>query len=289
MSDALDAVRQPTDAALSPFDQIRRVRPDGTEYWSARDLMPMLGYEKWDRFEDAVDRAKAAAAISGQDVADHFPGAGKKVSIGSGATRIIADYHLSRLACYLVAMNGDPRKPDIAAAQTYFAVRTREAEVAQATRELPRTFAEALRALADESEAREAEQAARLEAETRAAELEPPARAWQSLADARGDYSVDEAAKMLARDPSISIGRDRLFKWMRAHDWVYRSRDGRLHAMQNRVDQKLLAEKTNTPYWSSKENCLVRPAPTIRVTPKGLGRLYRELGGMEPIEGIEVA
>lgn len=119
---------EPTDGEESPFNAIRHVTAEGREFWSARDLMPLLGYEKWERFSDTIDRAKVSAANAGYDVATQFPAAGKKVSIGSGADRVVADVHLSRYACYLVALNGDPRKPEIAAAQTYFVIRTREAE-----------------------------------------------------------------------------------------------------------------------------------------------------------------
>ncbi|AFL47963.1 hypothetical protein AVANI_55 [Mycobacterium phage Avani] len=113
----------------SPFDAIRRSTPEGREYWSARELMPLLGYEKWERFADAIGRAKIAAHNSGYVVAEQFPGAGKMVELGSGATRRVDDYHLSRYACYLVAMSSDARKPEVAAALTYFAIRTREAEM----------------------------------------------------------------------------------------------------------------------------------------------------------------
>lgn len=114
--------------AGTPFDAIRREDEDG-EYWSARDLMPLLGYRQWRRFEDAIDRAKLACANSGHDVAGNFAGAGKVAGRRGPAQD---DYRLTRYACYLVAMNGDPRKAEIAAAQTYFAVKTRQAEVADA-------------------------------------------------------------------------------------------------------------------------------------------------------------
>ena len=118
----------PHDGACSPFDAIRRITPGGCEFWSARDLQPLLGYEKWERFADAIGRAKVAAHNSGYDVAQNFPSAGK-VSGTRGPAQ--ADYHLSRYACYLVALNGDPRKDEIAKAQTYFVIKTREAETAQ--------------------------------------------------------------------------------------------------------------------------------------------------------------
>jgi hypothetical protein len=120
-------------ATQSPFDAIA-LREGGREVWSARDLMPKLGYRKWERFFDAIERAKVACSNSGHRPADHFPGAGKMVKIGSETERQVEDFHLTRYAAYLVAMNGDPRKPEIAAAQTYFAIKTREAETASVQR-----------------------------------------------------------------------------------------------------------------------------------------------------------
>jgi DNA-damage-inducible protein D len=110
------------------FDSIRQISPYGAEYWSARDLYPLLGYDTWRRFETAIERAKIACANMGQEVADHFAGAVKMLQIGSGAQREVEDYTLSRFGCYLAAMNGDPRKPEIASAQGYFAVQTRRME-----------------------------------------------------------------------------------------------------------------------------------------------------------------
>lgn len=114
----------------SPFDRIRRVTEDGAEFWSARELCTELDYETWRNFAAAVNRAQAAAENTGT-AGDHFVDANKMVAIGSGSERRLDDWHLTRYGAYLVVMNGDPRKPEIAAAQSYFAIRTREAEVAK--------------------------------------------------------------------------------------------------------------------------------------------------------------
>lgn len=115
-------------AGQSPFDAIRQVRSDGTEFWSARDLMPLLGYDKWQNFEAAITRAKAAIINQNMFATSHVTDAGKLVERPQGGTTRLGDFELSRFACYLVAMNGDPRKSEVAAAQAYFAIQTRVAE-----------------------------------------------------------------------------------------------------------------------------------------------------------------
>lgn len=101
----------------------------GVEYWLARDIQFLLGYSKWDNFLNVVTKAKIACETSGHAVVDHFAGVGKMVDLGSGSQREVEDLMLTRYACYLMAQNGDPRKPEIAFAQTYFAVQTRRAEL----------------------------------------------------------------------------------------------------------------------------------------------------------------
>jgi hypothetical protein len=131
----------PSDGS-SPFDSTRHLDDEG-EHWFARELMPQMAYPRWQQFEPVIERAMAAARNTGLDPLEVFRVIPKNPSRQGG--RPGNDYRLTRYAAYLTAMNGDPRKPEVAAAQTYFAAKTREAEVAQAHQFMvPTTFAGAL-------------------------------------------------------------------------------------------------------------------------------------------------
>jgi DNA-damage-inducible protein D len=111
------------------FEDIKHVREDGTEYWSARELAPALEYTQWRNFSKVIGRAMIACENSGHSVPDDFAEVSKIVDAGA-TSKPIKDYELSRYACYLIVQNGDPRKEVIALGQTYFAIQTYRQEVA---------------------------------------------------------------------------------------------------------------------------------------------------------------
>jgi len=122
--------KEVTAYSQQTFESIKHIDENGAEFWLARELQIALEYAQWRRFQESVERAKTACEASGLDMADHFADIGKMVDLGSGSQRKIADIKLSRYACYLIVMNGDPRKEVIALGQTYFAVKTRQQEIA---------------------------------------------------------------------------------------------------------------------------------------------------------------
>lgn len=249
----------------SPFDSIKQTREDGTEFWSARDLMPMLGYEKWERFADAIERARQSMENVGTDPDRNA----SRLREPFGKTRQVGvNFHLTRYACYLVAMNGDSRKPEVAAAQTYFAVRTREAEVRPVEQpELPRTYLEALEHLVNSERARVREAKAREAIEAYAHELEPKADAFDAFMSADGTYSVGAVAKMLG------LSQNKLFDLLRNTGILIAK-----GAMRNTPYQSYMHHFDVNPHHFERSDGTRGTSYTTRVQPSGIEFIRRKLG-----------
>ncbi|MDV2474202.1 hypothetical protein F8M49_29915 [Rhodococcus zopfii] len=250
----------------SPFDSIRRTRVDGAEFWSARDLMPILEYPRWQEFIPAIDRAKAAAAAQGHDVATLF-----RVNPEKSGGRPRENYELARFACYLVAMNGDPRKDAVAKAQAYFAIQTRIAETSVPMPAIPQSYVAALRAAADEAERAEV-------AERQVAELTPKA--------AYVDGFVTDADLLSFRTvaSTLDIGETQLRDLLIENNWIYKETATRWsESKQCKETVNRYSEYAHKkPYFRRIEE---HKAPrfagevmhTLKITPPGASAIARNL------------
>ena len=271
------------EQAPTPFDVYRQEREDGTEFWSARDLMGLMGYSQWVTFENPLKRAMKAAENQNIAVQEAFYRSVKRIPAGKGYTEK-TDYELSRFAAYLVAMNGDPNKPEVASAQAYFATRTRQAEtqqpveltgkelMARALVEAQSTIQELETARAEAVEQSEAALARAHVAEAEADESRPKAEAFDSFMRTDGTYYMGAVAKMLG------MGQNELFRRLREARVLIPS--GHLY---------------NTPYRQFEHHFLVRPHKhvnaegreflkyTTYVKPSGVDFIRRKLGLDTPV------
>ena len=209
--------------AQSPFDSIKRVGTDGAEYWSARDLMPLMGYGAWHNFMIPVKRARKSSENVGMTC--NFNDVVKVVEREGRGGVERKDVHLDRMAAYLVAMNGDPNKPEVAAAQTYFAVQTRVAETQPPALSLPQDYPSALRELASQVEAKElAEKRAQEQAELaakRALEIEAQAPAVEKAAahtasdDSKGRQAFAREVQQRGYRIGVDIKHAAVYKLLR--------------------------------------------------------------------------
>lgn len=272
MPDNAINIHHNTDA--SPFDAIRRATEEGREFWSARELMPLVGYEDWRKFDGAIDRARVAASNAGYTVTDHFVGADKMVETGSGAQRRIDDRHLSRYACYLVALNGDPRKDEIAKAQTYFVIKTREAETAQ-----PKLTDAELMALALQASQRQLDQRdARIAAQAKQLTEQAPKVTYVDT------YVTDaDLLSFSTVASSCNITEKSLRKLLIERDWIYSQQDSRWsEGKQKKVTRNRYSEKADKKRYFRRVE--VHEAPrfrgsevmhTLKITPQGAEAIAR--------------
>lgn len=264
----------PSTNNVSPFDSIKQTRADGSEFWSARDLAPLMGYSKFGNFETPLKRAMTAAENQGAAVESAFLRSQKRLQAGFGST-VKTDYELTRFAAYLVAMNGDPNKAEVAAAQAYFAINTHENEVRKVApqAELSRM---ALIELAMQAEKERLE----LEAQNKALTLdvltldtenhqlstinqalEPKAAAYDAFINQQGVYEMGTAAKMLG------TGRTRFFRALRDTGVFIQKGSMNRTPYQRYINQGLFIVKA----WEG-ENSQGYPIfnYTTYVTPKGV-------------------
>lgn len=248
------------DAQIIPFTytdecEIRTISVDGDPWFVASDVATVLGYSATAAMTRTLDADEKGVHSL------HTPGGAQSATIINEPglysailrSRVPAAKPFKRWISHSVI-------PEIRRTGAY-----------GLQHQLPQSYAEALRALADEAEAHEL-------AKVQIRELTPAASAWRSLVEATGDYSVADAAKMLSRDPAIQVGQNTLFRWLGKHGWLYR-RAGDWHPYQDKVDAGLVTLKTNRPYWDAKRGVDVLPSPTIRITAKGVQKLYTALGG----------
>ena len=120
-----DLIHSLTDS----FEAHAQQTESGVLYWLARDIQHLLGYSEWRNFTAVISKAKTACEVSGHAILDHFVDVNKTIQMPKGAEKEVEEIMLSRYACYLIAQNGDPRKQEIAFAQTYFAIQSRRAEL----------------------------------------------------------------------------------------------------------------------------------------------------------------
>lgn len=191
----------------SPFDRIMLHDINGEERWSARDLQVIMGYASWQEFDKVVNKAREGLDTTAIDSRDHFMGAHKVIKGGRWGSQQVADYRLTRLGAYQVALAGDSRKPEVAAAKVYFAVQTRKAEVAETAPALPQDYEEALVALLGKVRETKA-----LEAMNKV--LAPKAGKWDAFCDSEGLIELGTAAKALT-DVTGGLGRTKFMDLLR--------------------------------------------------------------------------
>lgn len=250
----------------SPFDRIMLLDHQGEERWSARDLQQLMGYEQWRQVADVVERAKQTIDASGLDSRDHIAGARKAITGGRWGKQEVADYRLTRFGAYHVTLAADGRKPEVAAAHTYFAVKTREAELTQqSTTDV--SSPEGILALAEKylEAAREL-----VSAKKELAIAAPKAGKWDAFCDSDGLIDMGSAAKAFTKVTG-GLGRTKFMELLRRED---------IHFLQ--VQNRRLPYECHTKAGRAEVKFVATPngqwVEQTFFTPKGLDWLSDRLG-----------
>lgn len=244
-------------AGASPFDAICQFRLDGSEFWSARDLAEEMKYDQWRNFAAAIDRARVTLSNQGYEAENHIAGASKMVTVGSGAQRAVDDFHLTRFGAYLTVMNGDPRKPEVAAAQAYFATRTREAETRPAELTEDQIVRKAMYILDNKVK----------ELEAVIEDAAPKVAAYERFIDSDGTYAVGTVAKLLGRS------QNKLFQDLRAKGVLISK-----GAMRNTPYQRYMHHFSVKAYDFERSDGSTGTSYTTRVNPSGVEFIAAKLG-----------
>lgn len=265
---------QPPEYGGSPFDSIRREDENGIGRWSARELMDLMGYSRWESFQVPLNRAMKAAANMSLDVTCLFRRSPEKSTGG----RPGGDYDLDREAAYLTAMNGDPNKPEVAAAQVYFAVKTREAETAPRLPDLSDPLAALKHASEQWSKSVELALAERRRAEVAEASVQallPAATAWETFCATGATLSVGAAAKYLLQRHGVNTGRNKLYGTLRSLDWVFKRT---CEPKGEAVKAGLVEVEAGSKFTVEKTGEQRNGSPRTRLTANGLVRLADHFG-----------
>lgn len=282
-----------TPGAQSPFDAIKRMRADGTEFWLARELMPLLGYDRWQNFAAAIDRAMSTAQNQGHQVGAEFAQVSQVTDAGNLGKQPRVEFELSRFAAYLVAMNGDPRKSEVAAAQAYFAVKTREAELTPAAPVVLPGRRELAQMVLEAEDRADREAIARARVEYRLEQQQPVIEYHENfVAESADIVTVDNFASQfgstgpkvreLMRDKGVAVRRVVDQRWSKSQgrmvdEYEWRPRQGVLSS-----DWLVLRPQHNAP---RLHNGQVRQ--TLYVRQYFVPRLAAKLGLSSPVLNIE--
>lgn len=246
----------------SPFDTGRIPCPQGGEdRWSARWLQGQMGYPSWQYFEPVIERAKQAAANQGFNVKTLFMVKHEMADRHQGGGRRRTDYSVTRFAAYLIAMNGDPRKPEVAAAQEYFVVKARQAEVAQPIEMTEDQIVHRALHILD----------------SKVKELTPKAEAYDHFLEATGKYSVGAVAKMLG------TSQNKLFRELRNRGVLIAK-----GSMRNTPYQQFMHHFEVKAHEYERSNGEIGCSYTTYVQPSGIDFIRRKLDlpAIDPVPAV---